>query len=502
VPVWLDWNNDGRLDLYAVNVRRPGDLLSANRLMLQQVDGSFVELAEMQKQTTDHASAQLIYLDGAMHLIAHTGAAPYPGAFHRVGDPNPLPFVFAGSTTNTLHSDLYDVAVGDFDGDLQEEMFMTRLKGRGKSYRVTTDGKTLETYVNNLGSERGVSWAAPSATTARIRLWGWSPAQIRIGTRGVAVPVSRFTADYEGYPLWRGEVQIDLTRPDLSGMLPPAGRRKSGVYFGRSADGRLHLYAKGGSGQALQLEFTVDQGPITDVKSTGFNFRTNLARVPNFLFRVDGGFRDRAADWRMAVPLACGSVVAADFDNDMDLDLFMNCTQGIGGSFNRVFENQGGYFVEVPLGAGATQVPSDYPGGAVSFADYDNDGYVDVLVSEGCEVCGPFKRFGRRLLMKNILYTTSSNHWVQVDLVGCQSNRDAIGARVVIDAGGRKQMRLANGGMHKDGQNQRRIHFGLAQYAVVDNLRVEWPSGRVTEIAGLAADQIHRIQEDPACMGR
>ncbi len=75
------------------------------------------------------------------------------------------------------------------------------------------------------------------------------------------------------------------------------------------------------------------------------------------------------------------------------------------------------------------------------------------------------------------------------------SNRDGIGAKLVIEAGGVHQVRGQGGGMHRFSQNPQRIHFGLGPHETVDRLTIRWPSGIVQVLNNIDADQIVKVQE-------
>ena len=89
----------------------------------------------------------------------------------------------------------------------------------------------------------------------------------------------------------------------------------------------------------------------------------------------------------------------------------------------------------------------------------------------------------------------NSNHWLELDFEGSTSNRDGIGAQILLEAGGIRQVRTQNGGMHSFSQNYQRIHFGLGPNTKVDRLTIRWPSGVVQELREIAADQILKIIE-------
>jgi hypothetical protein len=124
-------------------------------------------------------------------------------------------------------------------------------------------------------------------------------------------------------------------------------------------------------------------------------------------------------------------------------------------------------------------------------ADYDLDGRVDLLVTNGLNLRPQHRNNGPYQLFKN---TSPLRNWVEVDLVGTNSNRDGIGARVYATAGGVIQYRAQDAGYHRWSQNQQRIHFGLASNATF-NPAVWWPSGRVDSYHNLAANHIYKATE-------
>jgi len=89
----------------------------------------------------------------------------------------------------------------------------------------------------------------------------------------------------------------------------------------------------------------------------------------------------------------------------------------------------------------------------------------------------------------------NQNHWIEIDLEGTTSNRDAIGARVTATAGGVAQVRAQLGGIHNKAQDQKRLHFGLGSHTSVDQIVVEWPSGILQTLQAVPADQILQIVE-------
>ena len=143
-----------------------------------------------------------------------------------------------------------------------------------------------------------------------------------------------------------------------------------------------------------------------------------------------------------------------DFDNDGFLDLFV--TGVYVGYRSFLYHHQGDMtFTDETYNAGA-HVDN---GWGATWADIDNDGDLDLL---------------SRRLYRNDLQNTGS--WLKVRLVGTQSNRAGIGARVtVMTAGGRIYMRQVEGGKGTTTQNPLTLHFGLGEATVVDRLQITWP---------------------------
>ena len=123
-------------------------------------------------------------------------------------------------------------------------------------------------------------------------------------------------------------------------------------------------------------------------------------------------------------------------------------------------------------------------GRAAAFADYDNDGDVDILVMN----CGQAPQ-----LLRND--GGNSRHWLGVRLTGVKSNRDGIGAKVRVKTGNVTQIQEAKGGSSYQASHDPRLHFGLGEAARVDLLQVEWPSGAVDRITNISADRFVNVKE-------
>jgi len=189
-----------------------------------------------------------------------------------------------------------------------------------------------------------------------------------------------------------------------------------------------------------------------------------------------------------------GSGSWVDYDNDGWLDLFVTIL-GPGTSasdprvFNRLYHNQGdGTFALVTTGSLVTKTGN---AGGAAWGDFDNDGFPDVCVAYGTVFSAQ-----RNALFRN---NGNANNWIKVRCVGTDSNRSAIGAKVRVKAriAGVDRWQLRQIGCDQDwiAFNSLDTIIGLGDAAIIDTLRVEWPSGRVQELHNVPVKQTLTIVE-------
>jgi len=153
---------------------------------------------------------------------------------------------------------------------------------------------------------------------------------------------------------------------------------------------------------------------------------------------------------------------------------------------NRHLRNNGdGTFLEIGRAAGSDLLLNSR---GVAVADFWNRGVLDIAVAASTD---------RHALLRNEIAVADGEHnWLEVELVGTRSNRDAVGARVAVTAGGRRQIREVALGDGYGSQSTLRLHFGLGAAATVDDLTVRWPrSGLVQRFRGIAAGRIVEVTE-------
>jgi hypothetical protein len=90
----------------------------------------------------------------------------------------------------------------------------------------------------------------------------------------------------------------------------------------------------------------------------------------------------------------------------------------------------------------------------------------------------------------------NENNWITFNLVGAESNRDAIGALVKIKAGDREQMGVRRSTTGYLSQNDHRMHFGIGQASSVEFVEIRWPSGKLQRLENLEINQILTITEE------
>lgn len=142
------------------------------------------------------------------------------------------------------------------------------------------------------------------------------------------------------------------------------------------------------------------------------------------------------------------------------------------GKFEKVSEQLGPDFMRPVAGRGCAA------------ADFDNDGDIDVAVVSRGDYPELLRNDGG-----------NANHWLEVKLIGTKSNRDGIGAALKLVSQGFTQVEQAKGGMSYMSAHDPRIHFGLGQRKTIDSLEIHWPSGTVDKLTNVPVNQIITVKE-------
>jgi hypothetical protein len=200
----------------------------------------------------------------------------------------------------------------------------------------------------------------------------------------------------------------------------------------------------------------------------------------------DGTFIDVTVASGTSNPYNARGVVWGDYDNDGFQDLFI--ANDTNRNPNRLLKNNGdGTFQDVTTETGVGG--QDVTGVAVdaTFVDYNDDGALDLFVTNGRA-----NLVGEYLLLKN---PGNQHNWLKIELIGNQSNRDGLGARVQLTSGATTQLQVKQGPSHYMCQDNTPLHFGLGASDVADSIQVTWPSGRVQTLENIPAGQTLVIAE-------
>jgi ankyrin repeat protein len=279
--------------------------------------------------------------------------------------------------------------------------------------------------------------------------------------------------------------------------------------------------------------------------------------VPNFLYRnLGNGTFEEVGQWagvavnRNGRPEAGMGTDLGDIDNDGLLDIFVT---NLDWETNTLYHNQGkGLFADATAERGLGEPSLPFVGFGTAFFDFDHDGLLDLVVANGNVLDnakffrdaasyaqpkhlyrnlggGKFREIhtslgpgfatltvGRGLAVGDIdhdgdLDILITNNGQPPELlrndggnrrasllirtVGQKSNRDGVGARITVTAGGLQQIREVKAGSSYLGQNDLRVHFGLGHAALAEKIEIRWPSGIVDVLENVAANQILTVTE-------
>ena len=424
-----DYDNDGYVDIYVTN-------FEANRLYHNNGDGTFTDVTTKSGTSEARWSSSATFfdynLDGYLDLyvvnyLNYKLDASYPPCFE-----NPA----FGATERV----------------------------RGYCHPKHFEGAPDRLYQNN-----GDGTFTDVTEAANIR----DPGGMFLG-KGLGVVAADFDAD--------GNPDLYVANDDTPNYL---FYNKGDGTFAEIAILTGCAYSADGIAQA---GMGVDAG---DYNGDGFLdlFVTNFSYETNTLYRNngDGIFTDVSYKARLGeesyLSLGFGTGLF-DADNDGHLDIFVanghifptveRTTDVLSYKQpNQLFWNQGdGTFAEVLF--------DDRP--AVSrgtlFGDYDNDGDTDLLITQ---------LNGAVTLLRNERQT--ANNWLRLKLIGTRSNRDGIGTRITLTIGSESQIREVRMGFSYLSSNDPRVLFGIEARDVVDKLKIRWQSGVVQILENLTVNQ-------------
>ena len=487
---WFDYDRDGDLDIYFVNgANLPGaelDVSPSNALYRNNGDMTFTEVTREAKLG-----------DGAYG---------------------------------------FGCCVGDYDNDGWRDLYVTNF-GANVLYRNNGDGSFSDvTKSAGVGDE---GWGASAAFAdydkdGDLDLFVANYLDYRLednticyrGDLRVYCPPADFTGAADVLYENRGDgTFVDVTRE--SGVFSSEGKGL-GVVWG-DYDGDSYpdlfvandttadmLYRNNGDGTFMDVALFVGvalgaKGIPMGGMGTSFGDYDNDGRLdivvtnfqddPNSLYHGegDGTFADASYASRLggvSLPYVGWGVDFVDLDNDGLVDLFV----GNGNIYDNVEKFDPGYtypqrnLIFRNRGDGTLDEISNHCGPGLNlikvsrgaaFGDYDNDGDIDILITNSNQTPD--------LLLNE---SSNQNNWLNLKLVGTASNRDAIGARVMLFAPGLEpQLREVKSGSSYLCQSDMRLHFGLGDAPSVTRIEIRWPSGLEETFEGVTPNQFLEIRE-------
>lgn len=497
---WIDYNQDGLLDLYLVNgaatgVYSPKQALRS-ALYRNNGDGTFTDVT----------------------LAAGVGAEGLFGM---------------------------GVAVGDYDNDGFPDLLVL---GYGRCILYHNNGNGTFTDVSaHAGVENTGRWASSAAwfdydNDGKLDLVianyvDWSPERnFYCGDRGPGMRSYCHPDDFHGQPPTLYHNNGDGTFADVSkssGIGLKGGNGLGVVTFDYDNDGWQDIFIANDhmpnflfhnnrdgtfrevgylAGVAVSADGQFEAGMGTDAADTTGNGRMDLivAHLDMQLARMyqnqgDQTFEDATFRSKIAYStyhISTFGTRLMDYDNDGTRDLFM-ANGHVLDNIERyhadtryaepklMFRNTGrGIFENV-----SQQLGPDFQLRCVSrgaaIGDFDNDGDLDILVNNNGQ---------RPQLLRND--GGNANHWLEILLIGTKSNRDGVGARVKVSAGDLVLYDQRKGGMSYQSAQDPRLHFGLGPRSRIDAVEITWPSGIVTKLSNLKGDQIIAVKEGDGIVER
>ncbi len=492
----FDYDNDGRLDIFFANGAPLSDPMASgavpqksapehfNRLYHQKADGTF-------EDTTERAGLQ--------------------GVGFAMG-----------------------VAVGDFDNDGFEDLYVTGYRGN-RLYRNNGNGT-----FSDVTSQAGVAGSG----------WSTSAAWVDLDNDGLLDLIVLRYVQWDFDDLWCGEHKEGFRaycHPDTYKPISPL------VFHN---DGKGHFsditqqsgISKPGKGLGIAIA-DYDRDGRVDIAIANDS-------MPEFLYRNKGHgeFEEKGLPTQMAVDedgrtYAGMGIDFADYNNDGLPDLVIDA---LSNQVYALYRNTGdGAFAYASRMAGIAPMTLLHSGWGLHFLDVDNDGWKDLLVAQGhdldtIELTSPHLRYREPLLLAHNTAgkfsdisstagpvfqekfaarglatgdldndgrvdavittndgtahllrntTVNSNHWITLTLVGHRSNRDAIGAEIKIETAAGAQYGIVSTASSYLSSSDKRLHFGLGAETNIRSISVRWPAGATQILTNISADRSLKIEE-------
>lgn len=443
---WLDYNNDRFLDMFVANIINQNNLL-----FLNNGNGTFTKItsgAIVNDAGFSYGGCVGDYNgDGYIDVFVHNGG----GSTNQ----NNFLYINAGNgtfnkiTTGAIVNDgggSWGSATADYDKDGKLDIFVTNFNQNNFLYKGVGDGTftkiTTGSIVNDGGASISCAWGDYDNDTYP----------------DLFVANGNFGAGQNNF-LYKNNGDGTFTKITTGVIVTDGGNSVGGSWADYDNDGDLDLFV------------------------------THYTGENNRLFRNDGGGNFTKITTGAIVNDAGSSVGSTwgDIDNDGDIDLFV--ANDINENEFLYLNNGDGTFIKVTTG---DIVNSAGRSNGSTFGDYDNDGDLDLYVTNG----------NQAPVQNNFLFRNdgNSNNWINILCKGVSSNKSAIGVRVfaksLINGIRVTQMQEISGQTGYNAQNSLNVEFGLGNAAIIDTLTIRWTSGVVENFYNVAANRFLTATEN------
>lgn len=484
-PLWFDQNGDGKIDLFLSNLDRDDNKFKSS-LYVQDISGqSFTKNMSLSLRETSLYFSTLIY--NSFTKENNMATVSEERDLFNIYDVSATPF---SVLLHTAVPNIRDLAIGDFNGDGLQDIFAATSKWGSEA--ISIDPNNIRVFLKTIRTnENIVRFTCSDTLIFNCHVFPYKEdanTHIFYGKNKLNPSSLVFKLTKDNPETWGTNFTCNLCVPGLY------------IWYD-TANHKWNMVNKDLTNKASSASQISSNSIISNIETVKFQNSSLLAADRIFYQNALGKFASTTSFMKSGSQNKsnCVSVVTADFDNDMDLDLILSCQGQAINYYNKYYVNDGqGKFTNVlNFGAEGSLIGRS---GAVTYGDINNDGFLDLLLENGEGQIGENGEAlhfndGPTQLFKN---NGNANNWIEINLSSSVGNSFAVGSVVYCYAGGKKQIRQKGTESHCFSQNSQRVHFGLGSNEQIDSLLIIWPNGDSSIYYDIAVNQIVDFNQNTA----